>query len=275
MSDLTPEEQKFFETGGAAGLTDGTEQPAPEPVAVAPEPAPAPPPDKFEEIKSNLNSALKQSREEKKALEEKLGKMEETFQQFLARANAKPEPKFEDDPLGYTQNKLTAVETKLNKFETQAQQQGEFDQLARAIQASEETVRKANPQYDQAIAHLKKTRFEDFTDLGMSSQDAQNALNQEIIALGKLALQQGKNPAQVAYQMAKRYGFKEAPAQPAAEQTIATVAKGMQASKTVQGGAAVAGVTLANLADLDDATLDAIIKDDAKWEKLIRGQTIQ
>ncbi len=213
------------------------------------------------------------------AMREKTERMEGTFQKLLSTANEKPAPTFEEDPLGHFQAKNRALEEqlhgvsgKLETYEKELAQQAEMQKLASAIQAAEHEFRAKNQDYDSAVKYLKDVRRADLADIGVPAAQIEAILQNEIISFGQTALAQGKSPAQTAYQMAKRYGFKGA--EKGAEKKIATISQGLEASKTVQGGGANP-ISLQDLSQLPDDQLDAILKDDAKWQALMRGGTIK
>jgi hypothetical protein len=143
--------------------------------------------------------------------------------------------------------------------------------LAAAITDSESEFRATTPDYDQAVRHLKDIRRQDLKDLGYQPHEVRAILDQEILGLADRAIKAGKTPAEAAYSMARRYGYK--PQADAGKETIATMAKGMDMSKTVQGGRG-GGITLADLANLPDDQADAIFKDEAKFKALISGAMI-
>lgn len=281
-TELTPEETKFFESGGAELPA---EQPAaPAPAAAAPAPAPTPAP----EPSTVPLAALHEERNQRKALQkeladyrEKMAKMEQTFQQVLDKANAQPEPKYEEDPLGYLQHsqekvgkQVASVAEKITQFEQTTAEQQRMQQLAAHITSAEAEFRSKAQDYDSAIKYLKDVRRQDMLDLGVPSEYVDQLLTKEIIQFSQAAIGNGKNPAESAYNMAKRYGYK--PTAPTAPQqaNLQQIAAGMEASKTVQGGQS-GGIRLQDLAQMDESSLDALIKDDKKWNALVRGRTIQ
>jgi len=244
--------------------------------------APPPPPPRQDVVP---HAALHEQRELNKSLKveltqtrEKMERMEGTFQRFLATANEKPAPKFDEDPLGHFQaenaalkDQLEKINSQLSGFQKNNEQASHIQALAGAIVESEQEFRQTNADYDAAVAHVKQTRREELKDLGYSGAEIKAILDQEILALGDRALKAGKSPAEVAYQMAKRYGFK---GEKVEDNKIATLAKGMEMSKTVQGGRG-GGISLEDLAKLPDDQVDAIMKDEKKFQALIRGQMIQ
>lgn len=283
-TELTAEETKFFESGGAEVPQETAEAPAPAPAPAVAQPVPAPAAESTVPL-----AALHEERNQRKALQkeladyrQKMERMEQTFQQVLDKANAQPVPKYEEDPLGYLQHTqqevsktLKNVDEKVSKFEQQTVEQQNMQQLAMKITSAEAEFRGKAADYDAAVKYLKEVRKQDMLDLGVPAEHVDQLLTREIISFSQAALSNGKNPAESAYNMAKRYGYRPTAAQATQQQSnLQAIAAGMEASKTVQGGSS-GGVRLQDLAQMDEASLDAIIKDDKKWTALVRGRTIQ
>jgi hypothetical protein len=222
----------------------------------------------------------RQLREELAKSREAQERMENTFQRLLVTFNEKPMPKYEEDPLGHTlarnetlERELKSVNEKLDGFGRQSQQAAFLTQVTSALAGSEAEFRSQHPDYDSAVKYLKDVTRADLQDQGLSAAQIEDYVNQGKLALAHAALQQGKNPSEVIYERARRYGFKAA-AQQNADDKIASVAKGQQMGKTVQGGSA-AGITLRDLTQLPEDQLDAIVADEAKFQALIRGQMVR
>ncbi len=273
-TELTPEESKFFETGGTAV----PEEPKQE---AAPAPAPAPQPPQTVPLAELLEERKERQRIQREMEEgrKRIEKMEQTFQQVLEKANATPVPKYEEDPLGYLQHtqqevvkSQKTVDEKLSKIEQETTQQQQMQRLAMQITAQETEFRQKATDYDAAVKYLKDVRRQDMLDLGVPAEHVEELLTREIVNFSQASLSNGKNPAETAYNMAKRYGYKPAEAKP--QSNLQAIANGLDASKTVQGGSG-GGITLRDLADMDEASLDAIIKDDKKWSALVKGRTLQ
>lgn len=219
----------------------------------------------------------KQLQEELRATREAQQRMEGTFQKLLGSLNEKPMPKFEEDPLGHMsarnetlEKELKSVSEKLEGFSKQSSQMAFMQTMNDQVSGAEAEFRTQYPDYDQALKYLKDVTRSDLADQGMNAAEIEQTLQAGKLGLAHAALQQGKNPAQVIYERAKRYGFKAG----TAEDKIATLSRGQQLSKSVEGGAA-AGITLRDLAQIPEDQLDEIVKDDKKWNALIRGQMVR
>lgn len=219
----------------------------------------------------------KQLQEQLRTSKETAERMESTFQKMLGALNEKPAPKFEEDPLGHiaTRNEtlekeLTKVSEKLESMTKQSSQVAFMQHVNSEISAAETEFRSQHPDYDAALKYLKDVTRSDLTDQGVDPAQIEQTLQAGKIGLAHTAIQQGKNPAQVIYERAKRYGYQAK----SSEDKIQTLAKGQQFSKTVEGGSS-AGLTLRDLAQLPDDQIDELCKDEAKFQKLIRGEMIR
>ena len=283
LTELTPDENKFFETGGNVSppevSTPEVVTPAPE-VAVTPETndkqVPLAALHEARQIQKELREELQRAREEARQAAEKATKYSSTFEKFLAEQTKQAAPKYEEDPLGALKYENDQLKEKIQQLDTGVQKNQEdftraqqYQSFAQHVQAQEATYKQTATDYDQAIAHLKQVRLQDFADLGLNQADAQAALQNEIFGLAQAAVQNGRNPAEIAYKMAQRYGYKSDTTN-VSDKKLETLAKGQEASKTLAGGKADVPLTLDALSQLDDDQLDALIKDDKAWKKLGR-----
>ncbi|MCI0421402.1 MAG: hypothetical protein L0312_19625 [Acidobacteria bacterium] len=221
----------------------------------------------------------KQLQEELRASRETQQRMDSTFQKLLGSLNEKPMPKFDDDPLGHMsarnetlEKELRQVNEKIDGFTKQSGQMQFVSQMNEQISSSEAEFRTSQPDYDAALKYLKDVTRSDLADQGMGAADIEQALQQGKLGLAHAALSQGKNPAQIIYERAKRYGYKGQAA--STEDRITTLAKGQSMSKTVQGGSS-AGLSLRDLAQLPDDQIDDIVSDEKKFQALIRGGIVR
>lgn len=221
--------------------------------------------------------ANKQLQEELRSAREAQQRMEGTFQKLLSGLNEKPAPKFDEDPLGHMQarndtleKELRSVGEKLENLNKQSSQNAFLSQITDTVSSSEAEFRATHPDYDSALKYLKDVTRSDLVDQGIDAATIEHTINQGKIGLANAALQQGKNPAAVIYDRAKRYGYKpQAP-----QDKLSSLAKSADLSKTVEGGTS-AGLTLRDLSQLPDDQIDALVADDKKFQALIRGQLIK
>lgn len=245
------------------------------------QPTPQPEPPKVDVVP---HAALHEQRMVNKQLQEELRqsrqaqeRMETTFQKMLSQLNEKPAPKYEEDPLGHMaarnetlEKEVKNLSTKIEGYSKESQQAAFMTQINSHLSASEAEFRATHPDYDAAVKHLKDVTRADLSDQGMSGAEVEHTLNAGKIGLAHAAIQQGKNPAEVLYERAKRYGYKGQ----VQEDKIQTLAKGQALSKTVTGGGGAAAVTLRELSEIPDDQIEAMIADPKKWDALIRGNVV-
>lgn len=160
-----------------------------------------------------------------------------------AKQQTAPDP--ENDPLGYLLWGMKSLAERQEKFEGTQKQQTEQAQNYSALQnlqstalAQEEQFRVETPDYDAASQHLQKTRLAEFAAMGYSPQDSREMLRQEAVGIADRMVQQGKNPAEAIYEMAKLRGYAPAapPAEPEPGVDQALVDANTDKLKTVQAG---------------------------------------
>lgn len=211
------------------------------------------------------------------AMSDNQRRMEETFQKMLGAINEKPAPTYDEDPLGHMNARNATLEKEVKQlsstvqqFTKETSQRQAVSQINDSLVESEAEFRQAHPDYDAAVKHLKDITRSDLGDQGLSGAEIEQTIAQGKLALANAALQQGKNPAEVLYERAKRYGYRSQ----GGKDTVATIAAGQKLGKTVEGGTA-SGMTLRDLAQLSDDQIDSIIGDEKKFQALIRGQSVR
>lgn len=292
MADLTPAEAQFFATGElppelATQVAEPADAfaPAPAPAAApAPSPAPAPAPspaaaapDPAAELKLQLESErarLRQMEVNFSRLAERAGHVPEA----AAPAPVAPDPL--NDPLGALMHQLklvtdnvTAMQQKFDTQATQTAQQQQFVDFQQNIVGLRNEFTKTTPDFPQAYAHLRAQRSEDLRDLGIPESRLAEALLHDEIAATQTAISQGKNPAQVIYNMAKRSGYvaKAAPqgAPQTAEEKIAAIKAGTAADPVIQRADSTQQLTFEGLKDASDSDLNKMVQDNKQWANLV------
>ena len=93
------------------------------------------------------------------------------------------------------------------------------------------------------------------------------------MAMSLKALQLGKSPAEVAYNLAINYGYKSNNVPRETQdpnKKIETIQAGQRTQAMPSGGKASPTLTLSALETMDDDDFDKLISDDASWKKMIR-----
>lgn len=303
--DLTPEEQKFFDTKGAVAPPEEEPKTEPEkkepakaepaakiekkePEKKEPEKHAAPDLKKLEENYENVKRALNEQRflhktqkDEIERERQRASKLEDTFQKFVSRFVEK-KPDFEQDPASHLKTETEEINRKVDELTKSAKEQRElqtqqqqFDQFRNAVSTQEAEFLKTTPDYADALTFLRQLRQQDLTDLGVSQEQIAQALQTESMTIAANALRAGKNPAEVAYGIAKRYGYKKAEPEKKDEpkkeiEKIETIKKGQDAAKNVPTGAGEGtDVTLEALANLSEDEIDRLVQDEKWWKKNI------
>lgn len=228
-------------------------------------------------------SALKALKEERDAAQRAKAEMEARYAADMARLNERlaiiaqqnaqreqpkaPEiPDINTDPIGHFQAKQALLEKQLEEargFQQQqvqmTQQQAHLQKIGAEVSRLEQEFAKVTPDYNQAQQHLFQTWAQEAQLLGRQPEEAIKFWSMQIV---QHAAQQGKNPAQVAYEMAKQRGYTgaqpKAPTQTQQPQgpNLDTIQRGLAASKSTSaapGKAAPSGTpTIEALLQMDD-----------------------
>ncbi len=230
---MTSETMMASLAGAAEGESAEPELEAPpeieveEPTETTPEPEPAPAEGKAtpEQIASNLQVALRESRAEQKAMREELAQLREQLKQ-----QAKPEPvpveeepDFLADPKAYVDakekkliEKLKAQTDDTEKTKAQLAEEQQRQALYAETVAQETQFVATTPDYPQALAHIRGVRTSQLKVLHPDATDEQVAgqIAFEEMSFARQLVAQKKNPAQFAYQYAQAMGYKPAKAPP-------------------------------------------------------------
>lgn len=305
FEELPADYAKFFETGeipaalaaaepGSSATVVPDTQVAPEPMHV-PEPkvdavAPVTKVDPVAPVDSvkpavldpappvpTSNPYLERLLAERDASEAALKKQIEDMQGKLTKLTETPPPDKATDPLGFMTHQLESLTKQLADMqngtaETRAQteqaqqQQAVMNHLNSQVQAFE----KEHTDYPDAYKHLVSMRMQDFKDLGLDDKQCTQAMENEARGIMQRALATGKNPAELAYGMAKRYGFVPKPAATVAnvDNKLETIKKGMETQTEVQRTTppSAKDITVDNLKNMSDRELSKVVEKD--WESL-------
>lgn len=268
--DVITDEQvdEFFESGGEA----------PE---AAPEAEAAPEEQQAEDRPPKMVTidALHQERERRKELQQQVestaqrtAQMEEAFRKLVERAQQQQEPSFDEDPINALRAENQKMSQRLAQYDqrfqmSDAQQQAlmQQQQFVQNYQHQAAEYAKTNADFQDAYQHLVNVRQAELQSIGYSPQEAAQMLIQEESMIVGKCFQDGANPAERMFELAKMRGWTkgEAPDSKGAEKMDA-LEKGARAAKSLAGGGVEkANVSLETLASLSDDEFDAA------WEKLI------
>lgn len=230
------------------------------------------------EIESYKTVSMKERRQ-RQQIESRYNQLNETVNRIQARIREREEaakkgdepeiPDVENDPIGA----LKFMQDKIARYEQQqaqeAQQRAQFEQQAKAIgqlkthldQADAEFTQE-NPDFPEAAQYYAQIKMQEFMGFGMSQDEAYRNLQAHVIDMSNRALQRGYSPQQIAYDMAKRMGFRSQ-AERSAPSPLSHVKKGQAAAKTMSGGGKGTKGAIA-FEDLSN------IKDDAEFSRRLK-----
>jgi DNA repair ATPase RecN len=282
MSDLTPAEQAFFETGE---LPPELQPQDPEPVPVSEEVKISAPPGEIPSAPVDQTEYLRTSlAEEQRRYAEAKAQLDALQAQLKAKLEPEtPAPNADDDPLGAMLHQLNQVNTNVAELQqklTQEQQNNlmrqQLEQFTQSVRTVKEQFEKVTPDFNDAYNHIRTVRTEDLRMLGIAESEIPKVLLQDEFNIAQSALQRGKNPAEELYNMAKRYGYaaKFVPqAQQTPDQKLANINRGQQAARQPQRSAPESELTIDGLKDAGDADLTKMVQNDDLWAKLVGGKS--
>lgn len=216
---------------------------------------------------NNLKVALREERQEKAAFKKQLEDLTEKSRQFDAirqeleehrRRKQEEEEKrrFEENPAEYLKTQVEALTEKQQRLldeSTRAnQQQIEHAQFMQAVQSQAAAFSKETPDYGDAFTFIHDRRVKEYEVLGVPPEEWEARFNQESVQFAALAMQQGKNPAEMVYKMAGAWGYTKAQPKQPAETEIERLQAGQTAAQTLSRGGAGEESVLKKIEDMSD-----------------------
>lgn len=264
MNDQPPPEQKVEEQP----VEQKTEQKVEE--QPKQEEAPKEQPKEEKPVRLVPHQALHEERERRKALETRLAELEKAAQKTQPPPNEEPDE--QQDPIGSIAW-LKAELKREREEKAQAQAQHEYIQdLGRKVKTRIDAYAAEHPEYKEQVDFLRNFRFRELTEgLGYPAEMAVQQVQQEEVALGKMAIDQDLDPGAMVAKLASVRGWKakeeEKSAPKAApegvkeaEAKIDRIARGQKAAISPSGagggGAADEEMTLEKLLSLKGKAFD-------------------
>lgn len=172
--------------------------------------------------------ALHAEREKRKAAEtelntlrEQLGAIQKMREQVASR---KPEDlPAADDPAAveHLRKRLAEVEQQTTRvtqtMDNAALNQQELQQLGAFMGQSEAAFRSKQPDYDAAITHVVQARAQELSLYGLNQAQIAQTISEEATEIVRSAVAQGRDPAELGYQIAQSRGYIPKPAEEAAK----------------------------------------------------------
>ena len=213
--------------------------------------------------KARLKSALEQARkdaEEFAALKAKLDERQKSIQEEKARQE------FEENPAEFLRRQQEEIKAQVQNVSemTQRQQEAYFEQqrLVSTVQAQTAAFARETPDYNDAFMFMHERRMAEYDVLGVPPEFREEQFNLETMEFARQAMQQGRNPAELAYNMAKAWGFsgkKESKTDPNA--VVARLEEGHKAAATLSTGGKSEVSLLKQIDEMSDSEFDNFWKE--------------
>lgn len=244
------------------------------------------------------HSALHEERQRRKEVEERARRTEEEYrrnlevgnqrlQQLIAASQQRqqppldmqPPPSLDQDPVGFVghlektlSQKIQAVEQQQTQILAERQQQTQLAQLSTIAQAHVQAFAQQNPDYFNALQHVRTMRAGQYRALGLSEQQIVAQLSQDEVAFAATAVQNQRNIAESIYEFAKASGYAPKATERKPSEMLAAEARGVAAAKSLGtgGGGSTGTPSLEALATMSDAEFAEATKGD-NWRRLMGG----
>ena len=172
----------------------------------------------------------------------------------------------DEDPIGDLSSVKAIAKAMLERDRREAeeqsraqQQQQHFAKLSRDMAEAEEDFRAEHPDYDDAMKHFKTSLLGELEDEGFSGQELKREFESKLITLVDRALSNGRDPAQIVYNRAKKYGFASSEVD-AATKKLQAIGRSNGASKAPSSSGAKAELTIEAVNKLSGAAFDKAVE---------------
>jgi hypothetical protein len=167
--------------------------------------------------------ALHAEREGHKKTKAELQAAQDTLRQFAeqrariqaAKPQPAPEPDQQDNGLDHLRSRLAQLETVQHSDQKRREMASVDDNERQTVAAhmgqAEANFRAATPDYDAAVQHLLQARARQVARFDPDPARVQTAVLTEIYDMSRTAMERGMDPAQLAYEMAKDWGYQGKP----------------------------------------------------------------
>ena len=230
--------------------------------------------------------ALKEERDKRKRLEEQMRQMQADVQQTRGQAAEPATQEAEEDwpdalmePEEWNRryrSELAKRDKRMDEMQASHQQERHQAQLKEHVNQAESNFRARTPDYDDGVKYLFDARRRELESLNYGPEAIQQQISQDATGIMQSAIQQGVNPAEAAYNIARQRGYapqgKEGGAVNGEASKMTAREKAASATRTAGGGGGGetgGGHTLKQLAGMSAAEL-AKVPDETK-RKLMGG----
>jgi hypothetical protein len=130
-----------------------------------------------------------------------------------------------------------AEQQRQQQLAQEQEQERQFRYVAKTVEDFETEFKTQNPDYDDATEHMLGVQQKLLEGMGYPKNVAEQQVAMWSLNVAQQAVQTGRNPAQVAYELAKQMGYqpKGSGVQAAAEK-LAAMKAGQDSAKTLSGG---------------------------------------
>jgi hypothetical protein len=197
---------------------------------------------------AKLRTKLEDSERNREMLAQRLDKIQQQLdieaqqrqQQLQAQQQEHEELAFEDDPSTFLKQQNEKVQEQLSTIQQQTQQQALNAQIEAQAAGMTQQFASQQPDYPDAFAYMRDRRFKEYEAQRVPQEQWQAAWDNEAWSFTINQMNKGNNPAEIAYNMAKVYGYQPTGQTSAgnainnpAETKIAQLEKGQQAAKSL------------------------------------------
>ena len=292
IGSLDASEQAYFDNGGEEAQTPATEQAESAQQTVVEETTQeaGQEVEQPKQTKTVPLAALHEERAKAKEMRQKLQQLEEQTRignerlQQLAMAMQQramqqqpPIPDFEQDPATNLHARLQQTEARQQELaqyaamqRQEAERQAAIQDLTRHVTRQEAEYAAQNPDYHQALEHLKTAEINALVALGHDQHTAAQIITQNVGSMAWQLRQQGESIPEKVYALAKARGYN--PQQVTSQQKMQNVQRGVSAAKSLgNGGKVSTNLSLEALASLPSDEFATLVSDDKAWRKLMGG----
>lgn len=263
--EATPEVEQSETTPEAA---EQAQEQHPEPKTV---PLPA-----LHEERAKRRELQQQLQQERGAREEMERRMQARLDQIAQAVTPKPVvPDFAENPAEHLKHSVEelrqatqASQRQLSEWQQRQAAEAQLAAVAEKVWAAEAEFVQDAPDYQSAVTFMLDSRARELEAIGHDSQSARNMAAREMMDGALMNAAQGRNPAEIAYKLAKARGYT---AQASAADKMQMQQRGAAASKSLgTGGAASGKLSARALAEMSDEDFADATKG-GNWQKLMGG----
>lgn len=228
------------------------------------------------EERARRRELQQQLQQERAAREEMERRVQARLEQLTQAVTPKPVvPDFNENPAEHLKHSVEEVRQTAQMTQQQIaewrQQQAAQEQLAMAaekVRAAEADFVRDTPDYQNAVTFMLESRTREIEALGHDPATARNLAAREMMNGALMNAAQGRNPAEIAYKLAKARGYT---AQAAAADKMQMQQRGAAAARSLgTGGAASGKLSARALAEMSDDEFAEATKG-GNWAKLMGG----